>query len=200
VVLHDNGLGFGDTTIGPLYQSKPIMRHGRPVFSYRLEFDVNVPTGSFNSQKNINQGNGYWAINPYAAMTWLPTPKLEFSTRLHYLYNFATDRAPDPAPVPGFLFRNGQAGQVAWANFDGSYKVAEKLSIGVNGYYLKQFTDDQVNGVYVPDSKKEELYIGPGAHIEINRRNLVNVNFYLPVETEGLPTGPQFNAMYIHPF
>jgi hypothetical protein len=199
-VLHDNGLGFGDTVFGPLFQSKPIKRHGRTVFAYRLEFDVNAPTGGFDPKKDINQGAGYWSITPYAVATWLPTPKWEVSGSLHYLYNFSTTMAADPAQVPGFIFRDGQSGQAAWVNFDASYKVADKLSLGVAGYYLKQYTDDQVNGVSVPDSKKEELYLGPGAHIPLDPGNIINVNAYLPVETKGLATGPQFNVEYIHPF
>ena len=200
VVLHDNGLGIGDLTFGPFYQAKPIIMGGRPVFSWRTEFDVIAPVGAFDGSKDVNQSSGYWSINPYVAMTVLPTPKTEMTARLWYLYNFQTSKAPDPPAVPEFTFHNGQAGQAAWINFAASYSVTDKMSLGVNGYYLKQFTNDQVDGMSIAGTEKEELYLGPGAHITISPKNILNINAYLPLETKGLATGPQLNVQYIHPF
>jgi hypothetical protein len=202
VVLNNNGFDAGDTIFGPYYQSEPIISGGRPVFSYRIEFDTSAPDGGFDPHRNLDQSSGYWSIIPYAAFTWLPTPALEISARLHYLYNFQSQKAPNPPPIPGFDFQNGQAGQAAWANFDASYAVAPHLSLGVNGFYLKQFTDDSVNGQSLLGTEKQELYLGPGIHIPFDKmnKNILNVNAYFPIETRGLPQGTQITAQFIHVF
>ena len=202
VVLHDNGFGTGDTIFGPYYQSEPIISGGRPVFSYRLEFDTIAPDGSFDSQRDLNQSSGFWSILPYFAFTLLPTPALEISARLHYLYNFQTQRASNPPPVPGFVFQNGQAGQAAWINFDASYTVLPQLGIGINGFYLKQFTNDYVNGQSLSGTEKQELYLGPGIHIPFDKKNknILNLNAYFPIESRGLAQGTQITAQFIHVF
>ena len=202
VVLRNNGLGFGDTVFGPYFQSLPVISGGRPVFSYRLEFDTIAPTGAFDSHRDLNQGSGFWSIIPYFAFTALPTPELEISARIHYLYNFETSRAANPPPIPGFDFVNGQAGQATWINFASSYAVAPWVSLGVNGFYLKQLTNDIVNGSSLSGTRKEELYLGPGMHFPFDgtNANILNVNAYFPVETKGLAQGPQITAQFIHVF
>jgi hypothetical protein len=198
--LRDNGLGPGDTVIGPFYQSKPVLSGGRPVFYFRAEMDAIVPSGSFDSGKDLNQGSGYASLNPYISFSWLPTPGLEVSGRALYLYNFATSRAPNPASLPGLPFREGQAGQAAWLNFDASYQVAPGVSVGANGYWLTQLTDDRFDGLDVPNSKAEELYIGPGVHWVVSKTNILNFNLYVPASSRNLPQGPKVNVQYIHPF
>ena len=200
LVLHDNGVGLGDTVFGPYYQSLPIIRDGRPVFSYRVEMDVIAPSGSYNSKRDINQSSGYWSLIPYVAFTALPTPDIEISARMHYIYNFETNNIPNPPPIPGFDFIDGQAGQAGWINFAASYAVSPDLNAGLNGYYLKQFTNDRLNGVSLPGSQKEELYLGPGIHLPLDHVNMLNLNAYFPIESKGLPEGPQIALQYIHIF
>jgi hypothetical protein len=50
-VLHDNGIGVGDLTFGPMFQFKPIMAGDRPVFSHRFEVDLIVPIGRYDPGK-----------------------------------------------------------------------------------------------------------------------------------------------------
>ena len=200
LVLHDNGFNLGDLTFGPLYQAKPIMVDGRPVFSWRVEIDFIAPIGGFDQSRDINQSSGFWSINPFISATVLPLPKWEISARFHYIYNFSTSRGANPPLIPGFTFRNGQAGQAGWINFASSYEIAKGIRPGVNGFWLQQFTDDRTNGVIVPNTRVEQLYLGPGLSWEVNPENTVNFNVYLPVSAKNVPAGPEFNFQYIHPF
>jgi hypothetical protein len=200
VVLHGNGLGIGDITWGPMFQSAPVMLDGRPVFSWRTQFQVISPAGSFDPTKNINQSSGFWTINPYVAFTVLPTDKLEISARLHYVYNFAGKEFSDPPPVPGLAYRYGQAGQAWFANFDASYGITDKIFAGVNGFYLKQWQDDSLNGIPIPGAKQQFLYLGPGMRYVIDAQNALNLNVYLPVFANNVANGPQFNFQFVHRF
>lgn len=198
IVLQDNGFGVGDLFVASYLQMPPVVRDGRVVYSQRFEFTAIAPVGKFDSKKDINQSSGYWSLNPYWAGTWFPHPKLEITWRAHYLYNFETTRVPTSLiPNAGQLFKNGQAGQAAWTNFTFGYSITDKLSIGLTGYYLKQLTDDKLNGVSYSGGKEEALYMGPGAHFSFDEKNKMNVNVYFPVLDENRPSGGvQLNLVY----
>jgi hypothetical protein len=151
----DRGLAFGDLTWGAFLQMPPVMADGRPVFAQRFEFDVISPTGQYNHANDINPSSGFWSLNPFWAMTFLPTPNTEFSTRLQYLHNFQNnDPAGGSAPF--------RAGDAVWANFAASYKVLPTLNVGLNGYYFQQIQDDTVNGQTGPKSETTNFSLGPG--------------------------------------
>lgn len=200
VVLHSNGFGPGDLTFGPFYQSKPLALDGRPFFSWRAELDTIAPVGAWDSSKDINQSSGFWSFNPFLAATALPTPLLELSARLNYVYNFQTQRGANPPQIPGFFFRNGQAGQALWLNFDASYAVTKALSPEINGFYLQQITADRTNGITVPHSRETQFYLGPGFHWAISANNTLNGNLYVPISTKSVATGPIINFQFIHVF
>ena len=168
VKLSNNDFGVGDLNIGPFYQSKYILDDGRPMFAWRTQLSVIAPTGSVNVNRNINQGSGAWAINPYVAITWVPLPQLEFSTRINYQYNFQTSTIQSPPPIPGLVYSNGQAGQIVFGNFDASYAVLPNAFVGINGYALGQLTPDLTNGQTVSHSRETEVSIGPGGRYVFN--------------------------------
>ncbi len=198
VKLTDNGNGFGDTTWGVYLQMGP-------VFSQRFEVDVVAPTGKYSSSKDINPGAHFWSFNPYWAMTWLPTPKVEVSARFNYLYNFANN---DPAGVPPTI-NKAQAGQAGWINFTTSYAVRRNLNVGINGYYFQQFTKDKftynngttTDGTAFGDSGKSSLFaIGPGVFWKIDKHNILMVNAYFQTMARNRARGEVFNVHWVHPF
>jgi len=200
VKLTNNGFGVGDLNIGPFYQSKYYMEEGRPVFAWRTQLSVIAPTGSVNEHYNINQGSGFWAINPFVAVTWVPLPRIEFSTRINYQYNFQTTTIQNPPPIPRLVYLNGQAGQIVYGNFDMSYAVLQNAYIGVNGYALGQLTPNLTNGQTVSRSRETEVSVGPGGRYVFNESNALNLNLYLPVVSRNATSGTQLNAQFIHRF
>lgn len=162
--LTDNGTKIGDVTLTSYYQF-PLKFSGRaPVFSHRLGMDVMLPTGGYNQEKDINQSINATTIMPNWAFTFFLSERWEVSGRLNYMYNFKNSSPSGSVPID---FKGGpvnsiQAGQAAWLNFAGSYKVSPGFNIGVNGYYLKQITDDKVNGERFSGSKEQVFAIGPG--------------------------------------
>jgi hypothetical protein len=118
--LSNTGFGVGDIIAGPIWQSKifdgqgvkdssanPASRQD-PYFACRLQFLVQVPNGSFDPARNLNQGSGYWAVAPYIASTFLPVSRLEMSTRFHYQYKLATNKIPNPPPIPHLAYTSGR--------------------------------------------------------------------------------------------
>ena len=193
---------LGDVTLGLFLQMPPVFEHGRPVFSQRVEVDVIAPTGQYDTNYTANIGSNSWSFNPYWAMTFLPTPALELSTRLHYLYN---GRNTDPGFGPAI--RHVQAGQAVWANFAASYQVVPNLNVGVNGYWFRQITDDKLNGARDPVSgvmargvRTTDLSMGPGLLWKAGPKTLVFANVYLPVTVRNTPGGLHMNVRLIQDF
>lgn len=150
--------GFGDLMIGPFIQFDPVMGAAGPKFVQRIEFQVNLPTGEYDRNKDINPGNNAVSLDPYWAATYWLNPKWTASTRIHYLYNFKNNE-------PGYAFGAAddiQAGQAIHANFATDYAVTPQLRLGINGYWLKQVTDTEVDGEKVKGRREQVWAIGPG--------------------------------------
>ena len=119
---------------------------------------MNLPTGEYDRNKDINPGNNAVSLDPYWAATYWLNPKWTASTRIHYLYNFKNNE-------PGYAFGAAddiQAGQAIHANFATDYAVTPQLRLGINGYWLKQVTDTEVDGEKVKGRREQVWAIGPG--------------------------------------
>ena len=188
--------GMGDLLIGPFIQFDPIMGAAGPRFVHRIELQVNLPTGEYDSDRDINPGNNAWSFNPYWAATYWFTPKWTASVRAHYLYNGKNDD-----PTRGFGEASDiQAGQALHANLATEYALTDKLRVGINGYWLKQFTDTQVDGHDVSGRREKVWAIGPGAMYSFSQHDHLFVNAYFEQEVENRPDGSRVQVRYVHHF
>lgn len=212
--LTDNGTGLGDLTFGPTLQFLPIVVNGRPVFSQRFEFDLIVPTGKYDPEKNINQSANYVSINPYWAFTVLPFAGFELTGRLNYIYNFTNERPVNPpinravmppAPLP---VESARAGQAIWVNYATSYEVVKTLHIGANGYYYKQLTRDKfflqgggsTDGAAQGEGKQQVVGIGPGIFWEAAKTEKLFANVAFPLNVKARWDHSFYQVRWIHSF
>ncbi len=193
--LKDQG-GVGDLLIGPFIQFDPVMGANGPRFVQRVEFQINVPTGEYDRAKDINPGNHAWSFDPYWAATYWFTPNWTVSVRAHYLYNFKNDK-------PSYAFGDVsdiQAGQALHANFATEYALTPQLRLGINGYWLKQITDTQVDGHDVSGRREKVWAIGPGAMYSFSKNDHLVANAYFEQDAENRPEGSRVQVRYIHHF
>jgi hypothetical protein len=198
--LNSNGFGVGDLMWGPGYQSRVYRRQGRPVLSFRVQLMISSPTGAFKASDSLNQGSGFWGVNPYIAVTYLPTARLEVTTRLNYQYSFASSNFSDPPRIPGVIYSSGQAGQIVYGNIASSYEVAPKIRLGINGYFLQSLGPDMTNNHTVPRSEVSEFSLGPGGRYTFDADNALNVNLYCPVVSRNGTPGAQLNFQFTRRF
>ena len=193
-LVNDKNSGLGDITVSPfLIQWTDGRLFGKPFYA-RLNFPVTFPTGDYNESRAANIGSNIWRFNPYFAFTIFLTPKLETSWRLHYLWNGKND-----SPPHSFGAQSIEPGDAFHLNFALSYEINPKMRVGIAGYYLKQTTDDRIDGVGVPDSREKVFGIGPGIMYG-DRSSTYIVNYYFEDDAENRPEGDRLVFRYMSSF
>ncbi|MDQ5909037.1 MAG: hypothetical protein QG599_1131 [Pseudomonadota bacterium] len=142
-----NAFGLGDITLNPLI----IGWHFPPDWHLVFGLDINLPTGKYDQNDPTDSiGANYFSFEPALAFTYLNQSGFEVSAKL--MYNIKTENDDT----------NYQSGD----DFHMDYLVGQHFgpwTAGIGGYYLKQTSDDELNGQRVgPDGRRGEVFaFGP---------------------------------------
>ena len=135
---------LGDITINPL-----ILAWHRENLHWVLALDINLPTGAYDSKDARRSiGGNYWSIEPLLGVTWLNDDGWEASAK--FMYNIKT-KNKDFRETPTSKKQDYKSGQ----EFHMDYLLGKHFGqwgVGVSGYYLKQTTDDKIDGNTIASS------------------------------------------------
>ena len=174
--------GFGDLTVGAGVQWAP-KEIGGGVFVHRFILDVGVPTGRYSDTQPVNVGNNFVVVDPYYALTY-EIRKLEFSARLHYLWNSINHE-----PFTALGANTVQPGQAFHMNYSVSYEVITHVRVGFNGYWLQQTTDDKADDINLPHSLERTVGLGAGIQIFSGRDTWIHLNGYKETDARNRAEG-----------
>ena len=130
--------GLGDITINPF-----IVSWHEKNWHWAIGLDINLPTGRYkegDARQSI--GANYWSFEPLFAFTYLGDTGWEVSAK--FMYNIKTKNEDFRRAVgaPKMDYESGD-------EFHFDYLVGKRFGpwgVGVSGYYLKQTTDDKLDG------------------------------------------------------
>jgi len=153
--------GLGDITFNPI-----IIAWHTPNLHWTVALDLNMPTGKYKSgDPRESIGTNYWSVEPIFAATWLSDDGWELSGK--FMYNIKR-KNEDFRPAPGAPKMDYESGD----EFHMDYVVGKHFgpwAVGLAGYYLKQTTNDKLEGDTLPaidglwsrGRKGEVFAIGP---------------------------------------
>jgi hypothetical protein len=165
--------GIGDLIVQPLMIGYANAHH--TLFAYFTP-DVSLKTGAYSTTNIVNPGRNVNAFMPNLSVTWFPKPNWEFSATATYEID-----APNHAT-------NFHSGNVAMLEYLLGYSLTPKLQLGVQGYFLKQVTDDVQNGISV-GNRGQAIGIGPQLVYHFSPRSGVVLKYQRELDVKNRPRG-----------
>lgn len=177
--------GLGDMIIGPLI----IGWHFPPEWHVTVGLDISLPTGKYSSTDPTDSiGANYYSFEPILAFTYLSQGGFEVSAKL--MYNIKT--------------RNDDTDYESGDEFHMDYLIGQHFgpwAVGIGGYYLKQTTDDTLNGQQVgPDGNRGQVFaFGPAVKYDYQGMSFVGAWDY-ETNAENRFQGNKFFLKFITAF
>jgi len=170
--------GVGNIAIGVLG-----VGYHRKNLHWFYEVDAWLPGTGYSRSKVLNIGQHNYALAPVLGFTYLPTRhKLELSSRVQYIVNF----------------RNGDTHYQSGNEFTQEYAVmrgvSQRISIGVNGYYYQQTTDDRLNRARVSGDGRRgrDFAIGPQVRVRLGQLGALAFKYERDTLVQHKPRGSAF--------
>lgn len=178
----DSQTGLGDVIVDPF-----ILAWHKPPFHYVAAVDVFVPVGAYDENDMANIGRNYWTIEPILGATYLNEKGYELSAKLMYDVNTENE---DTGYTSGDEFH---------ADFLVGMSLTKELRAGVNGFYYRQVTDDDVPAEGRDNGKGQQIGLGPALTYQAGPLGIV-AKYQREFETENRPEGDRFWLKLILPF
>jgi hypothetical protein len=156
---------------------------GKGDLHWYYEADLFAPGAAYSPASALNIGQHNLAIGPVAGFTYLPRKgAYEVSSRVTYLVN-----GPDSATH----YHSGN--EFFWEyNADRAF-AHDKISLGFNGAYYRQTTDDKLMGaVYQDGFRGRDLQVGPQARFPLGKHGGFAFKYFRDTLVENKPRGNAF--------
>ncbi|MBA1381385.1 SphA family protein [Pseudomonas brassicacearum] len=189
--MSDTRESMGDTTVSPI-----ILWDMGKHLTLAAAVEITVPTGEYDADRLANTSNNFYTYKPLFSFTWLPTDNTELSMKTTYSFNRENKDT------------DYRSGQIFHFDYSASYRLNDNVTVGLNGYYLKQTTDDkqygrtvQFAGQDVDDGVRGEVFaIGPALHVTFLKYASAEIRWAKEFDVENRPEGEMLWAKISIPF
>lgn len=144
----------------------------RDELSIVAAFNIDLPTGSFNKNSQVNLGVNYYSFRPLLSAAWSTESGFDLAAAISYnisTVNHATEY---------------QSGQYMTIEYVGTYQFSNNFKAGLQGYYLNQTTNDKdPNGTALAPI------------VDGNRARVVSIGPVMTYQTDDLKTQIDFKYL-----
>jgi hypothetical protein len=96
--------------------------------------EIVAPLGAYDVNARVNTGRNYWQVAPAYALTYRPSAEIALGIKLRYGMNTKNKDT------------NYRSGDELTAEYSAGYKLSPVVNLGVQGYRIRQTSDDELNG------------------------------------------------------
>ncbi|WP_053158097.1 transporter [Pseudomonas sp. Pf153] len=179
--------GFGNLTFKPIILGSA--NESGTFFQGIYPLDFEIPTGSYDKNRGVNAAVHYYSWEPSYGYTWFPNSKIEVSGTLSASIS-STNRDTD--------YRSGN--NIHYEQIVG-YSLTPDIQIGLQGYYFKQITDDELDGRKFQDGNRgQAAAFGPQIRYTIKPGTVVAAKYQHEVAVQNRSEGDKFWVQFSFPF
>jgi len=96
--------------------------------------EIVAPLGAYDVNARVNTGRNYWQFAPAYALSYRPSAETVIGVKLRYGINTENNAT------------HYRSGKELTAEYSAGYKATPALTFGLQGYFFRQTTDDELNG------------------------------------------------------
>ncbi|EIB6859807.1 SphA family protein [Acinetobacter pittii] len=179
--MSDRDKGLADTSIAALLA----WHKGNHHFGIALEGVL--PTGDYDKDHLANIGKNYYTGRPLFAYTYV-NQYMDLSAKFSYSINGKNDDT------------NYRSGQYAAVDYNIGYHVSPALTVGLQGYALKQTTNDELDSVKIEDNKAQVIAYGPAIAYHPSKQWSIEGKYLIEDQVENRTKGRNIGLKFVWSF
>jgi hypothetical protein len=187
VHLEDSTTGLNFLYLTPLY-----LTYNTPTLHLLYGPSAIIPVGNFSKHDLANPTNNYYSFHQEFAFTYFPKKTLEISAEAGLTFN---------AENPDTNYQSGATFDIDWGVNWAPIASMPNLFFGIQGFYVTQFTDDQINDVTVQPGgfRLEKIALGPQLIYYFSPKAGICAKYQREFETENGPEGDRYWVQFVFP-
>ncbi len=187
VRLKDSVTGLNFLYLTPLY-----LTYNTPTLHLLYGPSAIIPVGHFSEHDLANPTNNYYSFHQEFAFTYFPKKNLEISTEGGLTFN---------AENPDTNYQSGATFDIDWGVNWAPIASMPNLFFGLQGFYVTQFTDDEVNDVTVRPGgfRLEKIALGPQLIYYFSPKAGICAKYQREFDTKNGPEGDRYWVQFVFP-
>ena len=102
--------------------------------NHSVGLEIVAPLGAYDVSARVNTGRNYWQFAPAYALTYRPAAATALALKLRYGMNTRNHAT------------NYSSGDELTLEYNAGYKLSAAMTLGLQGYFFRQTTDDELSG------------------------------------------------------